>query len=82
MQKQPRTFTLGLLKIKVFWIKGYAAIKIKVFWIKGYDAITSFHEVTKTNLSRDSNYTLYMVMLSKFGNSNKSMREIIITSIL
>ena len=61
--------TLGLLKIKVFWSKGYAVI----IFIYG---------VIKENVSRESNYTVDVVMRPKFGNSSASMREVIITSIL
>ena len=61
--------TLGLLKIKVFSNKGYDVI------IFGCDA-------TNKILSRDSNYTVHVVMWPKSGNSGISMREVIITSIL
>ena len=57
-------------------------LKRKVFWNKGYDVITSVYDVTNKVLSRESNYTVDMVMWPKFGNSNISMREVIITSIL
>ena len=55
--------------------------KIKVFWNKGYDII-SVHDVTDKILSRDSNYVVDVVMWPKFGNSNVSMREVIIISTL
>ena len=51
-------------------------LKVKVFWNKGYDIIVSAHDVTSKILSHD----WYVVMWPKFGNSNTSMREIIITS--
>ena len=57
-------------------------LKIKVFWNKGYDVIISVHDVTNKILSRDSNYIIDVVMWPKFGNSSISMREVIITSIL
>ena len=57
-------------------------LKRKVFWNKGYDVITSVYDVTNKVLSRESNYTVDMVMWPKFGNSNISMRKVIITSIL
>ena len=57
-------------------------LKIKVFWNKGYDVIISVHDVMNKVLSRDSNYIVDVVMWPKFGNSCISMREIIITSIL
>ena len=57
-------------------------LKIKVFWNKGYDVIISVHDVTNKILSRDSNYIVDVVMWPKFGNSSISMREVIIRSIL
>ena len=57
-------------------------LKIKVFWNKGYDVIISVHDVTNKILSRDSNYIVDVVMWPKFGNSSISMKEVIITSIL
>ena len=56
--------------------------KIKVFWKKGYDVIISVNDVSDKTLSRDSNYTVDVVMWPKFGNSTISMREFIITSCL
>ena len=57
-------------------------LKITVFWNKGYDVIISVHDVTNKILSRDSNYIVDVVMWPKFGNSSISVREVIITSIL
>ena len=57
-------------------------LKIKVFWNKGYDVIIYVHDVTNKILSRDSNYIVDVVMWPKFGNTSISMREVIITSIL
>ena len=57
-------------------------LKITVFWNKGYDVIISVDDVTNKILSRDSNYIVDVVMWPKFGNSSISMREVIITSIL
>ena len=57
-------------------------LKITVFWNKGYDVIISVHDVTNKILSRDSNYIIDVVMWPKFGNSSISMREVITTSIL
>ena len=57
-------------------------LKIKVFWNKGFDVIIFAYDVANKNLLRDSNYIVDMVMWPKFGNSNTSMREVIITSIL
>ena len=57
-------------------------LKIKVFWNKGYDVIIYVHDVTKKNWWRDSDYIEDVVMWLKFGNSGISMREVIITSLL
>ena len=57
-------------------------LKIKVFWNKGYDVIISVHDVTNKILSRDSNYNVNVVMWPKFGNSSISMRDVIIALIL
>ena len=57
-------------------------LKITVFWNKDYDVIIYIHDVTDTILSRDSNYIVNVVMWPKFGNSNISMREVTIISIL
>ena len=54
-------------------------LKIKVLWHKGYDVIIFVENFTNKLLSRDSNY---IVDMAKFGISNISMREIIITSLL
>ena len=56
-------------------------LKKKVFWNKGYDVITSVYDVTRKILSRDSDYIVDLVMWPKFGNSSISVREVI-TSIL
>ena len=57
-------------------------LKINVFWNKGYDVIIYAHAVINKILSRDSNYIVDVVMWPKFGNSSPSMRDVIITSIL
>ena len=57
-------------------------LKIKVVWNKGYDVILSVYDVISKNLSRVSNYIADVVMWPKFGNSSTSMKEVIITSIL
>ena len=55
-------------------------LKIKVFWNKGYDIIISVHDITNKNLSRDSKYIVDAVMWPKFDKSSTSMKEVIITS--
>ena len=57
-------------------------LKITVFWKKGYDVIIPVDDVTSNILSPDSNYIVDMFMLPKFRNSTISMREVITTSIL
>ena len=57
-------------------------LKIKVFWNKGYDIIIFVYDVTNKILSRDSNYIIDVVMWPKFGNCSISMRKVIITLIL
>ena len=57
-------------------------LKITVFWNKGYDVIISVDDVTNKILSRDSNYIVDVFMWPKFGNSSISKREVIIISIL
>ena len=56
-------------------------LKITVFWNKGYDVIIPVDDVRKKKLSRDSNYTVDVFAWQKFGNSNISMREVITTSV-
>ena len=60
-------------------------LKGKVFWNKGYDVIIYVCDVTNKILSRESIYVVNAVtkmQLPKFGNSSISMREVIIMSIL
>ena len=57
-------------------------LKIMVFWNKGYDVIIPVDDVTNKILSRGSNYIVDVFMWPKFGNCNISMREIITNSIL
>ena len=52
-------------------------LKIKVFWNKGYDVIISVHDVKRKISSRDSKYIVHGVMWPKFGNSSISMGEVI-----
>ena len=41
-------------------------LKRKIFWNKGYDVITPVHDITNKVLSVNSNYIVDMVMWSKF----------------
>ena len=59
---------------------GYSKPSLKnEFWNRNYDVIISIHDVNSKILSRESNYTVDVVMWPKFGDT---MREVIITSIL
>ena len=57
-------------------------LKIMVFWNKGYGIIIPVDDVTKKTLLSGSNYVLDVFMWPKFGNSSVSTREVITTSIL
>ena len=59
-----------------------ALLKIKVFWNKGYYVIYSAYDVTKKILSHQSNYIIDLAIWAKFGNSSICIREVIMTSIL
>ena len=54
-------------------------LKIKVFLNKGYSVIISAQNFSNTILSRDSNYTVDMVLWPMFGNSRISTRENVIS---
>ena len=57
-------------------------LKITVFWNKGYDVIIPNDDVSNKILWPDSNVIVNLFMLLKFGNSSISMKEVIKTSIL
>ena len=57
-------------------------LKLMVFWNKGYDVTISVNDVTNKILSRDSNYIVDVFMWPKFGNSSISITEVVTTSIL
>ena len=57
-------------------------LKIKVFWNKGYYVIYSVYDVTNKILSYESNYIVDVVRSLKFGNSIICISEVIATSIL
>ena len=57
-------------------------LKIKLFWNKGYDVKISAHDVTSKILSCDSVFIVDVTMWPKFNHSSVCMREVIITSIL
>ena len=51
-------------------------LKINLFWNKGYYVIISVHDVTSKSLLWDSNYIADVVMWPKFGISSLSMKEV------
>ena len=53
-------------------------LKIEVFWNKGYDIKSFAHDVTNEILSGVSNYIVAGVIWSKFGKSSISMREVLV----
>ena len=57
-------------------------LKITVFWIKGYDVIIFVCDIINKIFSGDSNYTLdvFKWHVFKFGICSISMRKVIITS--
>ena len=58
-------------------------LKVKIFWNKGYDIIISIHDVINQISSQILLYYITdLLMWPKFGNSSISMREVITTSIL
>ena len=77
-------FIKNMVKILIMSAKmaAPALLKIKVFWNKGYYVKNSFYDVSDKILSLDSNQIMDVVMWPKFGNSSTCVREVIITSIL
>ena len=57
-------------------------LKVEVFWNKGYYVTYSVYDVTNKILSHDSNYIVDAVIRPKFRNSSICIREVIVTSIL
>ena len=57
-------------------------LKMTVFWNKGYDVRISVDNVTHKILSRDSSYIVDVFMWTKFGNCSISMSKVMTTSIL
>ena len=54
-------------------------LKIKVFWNKGYDTIIPVLGVTKETFPSDSNYIVDMIIWPKFGNISITMSDVIIS---
>ena len=53
-------------------------LKINIFWNKGYDVMIFVHDVSNKILSYDSNYIAHGVMWPKFSDSSISMKEVIV----
>ena len=72
-------FLLSLIAILLMSTKLTTSglLKIKVFWNKGYHVIISANGISSEIWSRDSNYILDVVIWPKFGNFGISMREAI-----
>ena len=51
-------------------------LKITVFWNKGYDVIIPVADVTNKILSLDSNYIVDVFMWPKFGNYERSYQNL------
>ena len=49
-------------------------LKIKIFWNKGYNIIISVRNNTNKNLSRDSNYIIDVIMWPKFGKFREAFK--------
>ena len=56
-------------------------LKITVFWNKGYDIIIPINDIPNKILSCDSSYLADVFMWPKFGNSIISARKVITISI-
>ena len=54
-------------------------LKINLFWNKGYDVTIYVHDVNNKILSRDSKFIVNVVMWPKFDDSSISMKEVIIS---
>ena len=68
---------MGLAKMATLGL-----LKMKLFLNKSYDVMISVIEVTNKSLSCDSSYIVDVVKWPKFGNSNNSLTDVIITRIL
>ena len=57
-------------------------LKLKPFWNKGYGVITFVRDLTNKILLRDSNCIVDVVIWPKFGNFSIFMKEVVIITIL
>ena len=72
---------IGILMISAK-LATLGVLKTKTFWNKGYEVIISVYDNTNKILSCDSNYVVDKVMWPTFGKPSISMREVTITSVL
>ena len=75
-----RVFLINVFSILMMSAKlaALGLLKLKVFWNKGYSVIISVHDVTKKFFHEP--HVTDVAMRVKFGNSSISMREVIIIS--
>ena len=76
---------INMIAILMMWAKltALGLLKVKLFWNKGYEVIISVHDVISKILSRVSNYVVDVVMWPKFCcSSSTSMRKVTIPPIL
>ena len=57
-------------------------LKIIIFWNKGYDVIIKVFDINSKTLPHVANYIVNAVMLRKFDSSSKSLKDVIIILIL
>ena len=57
-------------------------LKVTIFWNKGYYVIIPANDITSKILSCDSNHIVDVFMWQKFVNSMISVKEVITTSTL
>ena len=55
-------------------------LKMTVFWNKGYDVIIPVDDVTNNILTPDSNHIVFI--WPKFGNCSISMKDVITTGVV
>ena len=57
-------------------------LKINIFFNKGYGVINSVYDVINKNVSPESNFIVGVIMWPRFGNSSTSMSEVHVNPIL
>ena len=79
-----KVFLINVVVILIMSVKvtTLGLLKINIFWNRGYSIINFAQDITHKILSRNSNHVVDVVMWRKFDNSSISIREVIITPIL